>query len=107
MRGHRGEKRVGNSAFPSAKFGGRLCNAFTIAACSSRAFSALPAGNRNNNGNFNNAGNNANFWSASENNSNNANNWNLNYNNEDFNNNWNNKNNGYSVRCLKDSDEFV
>ncbi|RQV99863.1 hypothetical protein EH223_20395 [candidate division KSB1 bacterium] len=35
--------------------------------------SALPGGWRNNNnGNFNNLGNNANFWSSTENNSNNA-----------------------------------
>lgn len=73
--------------------------------CRAYGFSALPAGNRNNNGNFNNAGNNANFWSASqnENNSNNAYNMNLNYNNENANMNNNNKNNGNSVRCLQDS----
>ncbi|WP_288786316.1 FISUMP domain-containing protein [uncultured Fibrobacter sp.] len=66
-------------------------------------FSALPAGNRNNNGDFNNAGNNANFWSATENNSNNAYNMNLNYNNDNANLNYNNKNNARSVRCLRDS----
>lgn len=73
--------------------------------CRAYGFSALPAGNRNNNGNFNNAGNNANFWSASqnENNSNNAYNMNLNYNNENANMNNNNKNNGNSVRCLQNS----
>lgn len=77
--------------------------------CRAYGFSALPAGNRNNNGNFNNAGNNANFWSASqnENNSNNAYNMNLNYNNENANMNNNNKNNGNSVRCLQNSEEFT
>lgn len=58
--------------------------------CRAYGFSALPAGNRNNNGNFNNAGNN-------------AYNMNLNYNNENANMNNNNKNNGNSVRCLQDS----
>lgn len=66
-------------------------------------FSVLPAGNRNNDGSFNNQGNNANFWSSSENNSNNAWNWNFNNSNANVNQNNNNKNNGFSVRCLKDS----
>lgn len=70
-------------------------------------FSALPAGNRNNDGNFNNSGNNANFWSASENNDNNAYNLNLNYNNDNANLNNNNKNNAYSVRCVQNSEEFT
>ena len=65
-------------------------------------FSALPAGNRNNNGDWNNQGNNANFWSASENSATNARNRNLNYNNADLNANNNNKNNGFSLRCTKD-----
>ena len=66
-------------------------------------FSGLPAGYRNNNGNFNNIGNNGNWWSATENNSNNAWNRNLNYNNTKFNrNNNNNKENGFSVRCVRD-----
>ena len=34
--------------------------------------SALPGGNGNSDGNFNNAGNNGNWWSATENNANNA-----------------------------------
>jgi uncharacterized protein (TIGR02145 family) len=38
--------------------------------------SALPGGYRNNNGNYNNMGNNANFWSSTENNNDNA--WNRN-----------------------------
>ena len=64
--------------------------------------SALPGGYRNNNGNFNNLGNNDNFWSATENNTNNAWNRNLNYNNSDVNRNNNNKQNGFSVRLLRD-----
>jgi hypothetical protein len=65
--------------------------------------SALPGGYRNNNnGTFNNIGNNANFWSSTENNSNNAWNRNLNYNNSDINRNNNNKQNGFSVRCVRD-----
>lgn len=66
----------------------------------------LPVGNRNNNGNFNNAGKNANFWSATENGENNAYNLNLNYNNENANLNNNNKDNANSVRCLRDSELF-
>ena len=65
--------------------------------------SALLAGNRNNNGNFNNLGNNANVWSSTENNATNANNLNLNNNNSNINLNNNNKDNGFSVRCLEDS----
>ena len=63
---------------------------------------ALPGGNRNNNGSFNNLGNNANFWSSTENSSSNAWNRNLNYNNADVNRNNNNKENGFSLRCTKD-----
>ena len=65
--------------------------------------SVLPAGYRNNDGNFNNQGNNANLWSASENNSNNAYNQNFNNDNANVNQNNNNKNNGFSLRCLQDS----
>jgi hypothetical protein len=64
-------------------------------------FSALPGGYRNNNGNFNNMGNNAYFWSSTENNSNNAWNRKLNYNNTDVNRNNNNKAYGFSVRCVR------
>ncbi|MFA4907160.1 MAG: FISUMP domain-containing protein [archaeon] len=64
--------------------------------------SALPGGYRNNNGTYNNIGNNGNWWSATENNSNNAWNRNLNYNNSDVNRNNNNKQNGFSVRCVGD-----
>ncbi|MDR2583086.1 MAG: RNA-directed DNA polymerase [Fibromonadaceae bacterium] len=62
----------------------------------------MPGGNGNSGGNFNNVGNNGNWWSASENNSNNAYNRNMNYNNENVNYNNNNKNNMFSVRCLQD-----
>lgn len=70
-------------------------------------FSALLAGNRNNNGNFNNLGNNGNFWSSTQNNATNAHNLNLNNNNANINLNNNNKNNGFSVRCLEDSETTV
>jgi hypothetical protein len=73
-----------------------------LASKSFRCFSALPGGNGNSDGNFNNVGNNGNWWSASENNSNNAYNRNMNYNNENVNYNNNNKSNLYSVRCLQD-----
>lgn len=66
------------------------------------AISFLPGGYRNNNGNFNNLGNNGNFWSATENNSNNAWKRKLNYNNTQVNRNNNNKQNGFSVRCIRD-----
>jgi len=70
--------------------------------------SGLPAGYRNNNnGNFNNLGNNGNFWSSSQNNTNNAWNRNLNYNNANVNRNNNNKENGFYVRCLKDWQQYV
>ena len=64
--------------------------------------SGLPGGNRNNNGNFNNIGDFGCWWSSSENNTNNAWNRNLNYQNGKVNRNNNNKENGFSVRCLKD-----
>ena len=65
-------------------------------------FSALPGGYRNNNGNFNNQGNNGNWWSATENDASNAYNRNLNCNNENLNRNNNNKGCGFSVRLLRD-----
>ncbi len=72
---------------------------------SAAAISFLPGGYRNNNnGNFNNLGNNGNFWSATENNTNNAWNRKLNYNNTQVNRNNNNKQNGFSVRCIRDSE---
>jgi hypothetical protein len=63
--------------------------------------SALPGGNGNSNGNFNNVGNNGNWWSSTENN-NNAYNRNMNSNNTNVNRNNNDKNNLYSVRCVQD-----
>ncbi len=68
------------------------------------AFGALPAGNYNG-GNYNNFGNNANFWSATENENNTNNAYNLNLGNGNANVNNNNKDNAFSVRCLKDSEE--
>ena len=65
------------------------------------AFTVLPAGNRNNDGTFNNLGNNANFWSSSENDASNAWNRNFNYTNANVNRNNNNKTNGFSLRCLQ------
>ncbi|MCF8233562.1 MAG: hypothetical protein K9G67_00065 [Bacteroidales bacterium] len=69
-------------------------------------FAALPGGNRNNNGNFNNIEKNANFWSSTENGTN-AWNRNLNYNNDEVNRNNNNQENGFSVRCLKNWKQFI
>ncbi len=64
---------------------------------------ALPGGNRNNNdGSFNNAGNNGIWWSSTQNNSSNAYNRNLWYNNPNLNRGNNNKSNGFSVRCIRD-----
>ena len=70
-------------------------------------FTALPGGYRNNNGTFNNIGNNGNWWSSTENNTNNAWNRNMNYNNSNVNRNNNNKNNGFSVRCVRDLKENI
>ena len=87
-----------NSIFPERGLPRILCSGRVPC----RRFSALPAGNRNNNGSFNNVGNNANFWSATENDTDNAYNRNLNYNNANMNTNNNNKNNAFSVRCVQD-----
>ena len=66
-------------------------------------FSALPGGLRNNNnGNFNNEGNNGYWWSASPNGTSNAWNRNLNSDNDNVNRNNNNTRNGFSVRCVRD-----
>jgi len=70
-------------------------------------FTALPGGNRNNNGTFNNIGNNGNWWSATENDATNAWNRNLNYNNINVNRNNNNKKYGFSVRCVRDLKENI
>ena len=67
------------------------------------AFTALPGGYRNNNGNFNNMGYNGYWWSATESGATNAWNRKLNYNNSQVNRNNNNKQNGFSVRCVRDS----
>ena len=66
---------------------------------------ALPGGYRNNNGTFNNIGNNGNWWSATENNATNAWNRNMNNNNSNVNRNNNNKEVGFSVRCVRDLKE--
>jgi len=64
-------------------------------------FSALPGGNRNNNnGTFNNVGNNGNWWSSTQDDATNAWNRNMNYDNGNVNRN-NNKKNGFSVRCVR------
>jgi hypothetical protein len=68
--------------------------------------SALFGGNRNNNGKFNNMGNNGNFWSSTENNSNNAWNMNINSNNKKANMNNNNRSVGRSVRCVQHWDIY-
>lgn len=62
----------------------------------------FPAGNYN--GSFNNVGSNSNFWTATENDSSNAYNRNLDTGASMSSNN-NNKNNGYSVRLVEDSNE--
>lgn len=64
--------------------------------------SGLPGGNRNNNGTYNNIGNNGNWWSSTQNSTTNAWNRNLNYNNGNVNRNNNTKRNGFSVRCVRD-----
>ena len=64
--------------------------------------SGVPGGYRNNNGTFNNIGNNCNCWSSTENSTTNAWNRNLNYNNSNINRNNNNKRTGFSVRCVRD-----
>ena len=64
--------------------------------------SALPGGYRNNNGTFNNIGNNGNWWSSTANDATNSWNRNMNYNNANVNRNNNNNTNGFSVRCVRD-----
>ena len=64
--------------------------------------SGLPGGNRNNNGTFNNIGNNGNWWSSTESNTNYA--WYsyLNDSNGNVASYYFNKADGFSVRCLRD-----
>ena len=64
------------------------------------------AGNRNTDGSFNNRTSNANIWSSSENGASAAWNRNLNSGNPTVNRNTNAKANGFSVRCLKDSQKM-
>jgi uncharacterized protein (TIGR02145 family) len=68
----------------------------------SASASALPGGNGNSDGSFNNAGSNGNWWSATENDASNAWNRNMNYDNANVNRNNNNKTNLFSVRCVQD-----
>jgi uncharacterized protein (TIGR02145 family)/uncharacterized repeat protein (TIGR02543 family) len=66
-------------------------------------FSALPGGNRNyNDGSFNNAGDNGNWWTATEYSSGYAYNRYMNYNYDNVDENSNLKSNGFSVRCVGD-----
>jgi uncharacterized protein (TIGR02145 family) len=65
-------------------------------------FSALPAGDRNNNGNFDDEGIYANFWSSTEHDSNIAYNLHLAYIADGAYMYGSDKYNGYSVRCVKD-----
>ena len=65
-------------------------------------FSALPAGNRDGNGRYYDEGNDANFWSSTENNSYYAYNVGLYYDYDFAYLNYYNKNYEFSVRCLKD-----
>jgi uncharacterized protein (TIGR02145 family) len=65
-------------------------------------FSALPAGNRYSDGDFYHEGNNALFWSSTENDSNRAYGMNLHYDRDGAYLLSSNKYRGYSVRCLKD-----
>lgn len=58
----------------------------------------------NSNGSLNNRGSNGNYWSSTQNSSTNG--WNLNFNSGNCNMNNNNKANGFSSRCLRDSDPY-
>ena len=68
------------------------------------SFSALPAGLRYLSGNYDNEGNYAYFWSSTEHYSNTAYRMYLNCDYDDANLDVSNRNRGFSVRCLKDSD---
>ena len=67
-------------------------------------FSVLPAGYREGDGSYGYAGENAYFWSSTEGSSDGAYRWCFYYYDEDVASRYNLKNNGYSVRCLRDSD---
>ena len=66
-------------------------------------YSALPAGNRLNNGYYRNEGYYASFWSSSEDDSYLAYYMGLYYGSDNADPNYDSKNDGFSVRCLKDS----
>ena len=70
-------------------------------ATNENGFTALPGGSRDNNGNFNNIGQDGNWWSSSENDANSS--WyrNMNYNVSSIDRNYYSKANGLSVRCIK------
>ena len=70
-------------------------------ATNEKGFTALPGGSRDNNGNFNNIGQDGNWWSSSENDANSS--WyrNVNYNVSSIDRNYYSKANGLSVRCIK------
>ena len=71
-------------------------------ATNSSRFTGLPGGYRNFNGTFNVIGNYGYWWSSTEYNTSNAWNLYLNYGNGNSNRGGNNKQNGFSVRCLRD-----
>lgn len=93
--------------------GKRFCFVISGVSCTpqemqiSHGFFFFPGGYRNNNGTYNNIGNNGNWWSSTENDSNNAWNRKLNYNNSNVNRNNNNKQNGFSVRCVRDENRSI
>ena len=66
------------------------------------AYAALPAGYRNNNGNFNNLGNNAYFWSSMEGSISNAYFQYLGYSTAEIFRNYDSKLVGFSVVCVRD-----
>ena len=66
------------------------------------AFSALPAGSRDDHGDYSDEGYNANFWSSTEYSSHSAYYMYLYYDYDDAYLDFYNKNYGFSVRCLKD-----
>jgi len=80
-----------------------MCLFLHIATYRVVTFCGVAAGNLNNSdGSLNNRGSNGNYWSSSQNSATNG--WNLNFNSGNSNMNNNNKANGFSLRCLRDSD---